>query len=116
MRASLAAGLFSSARVFRDAEESWADTPLWVAIRTLGGLVKAEQAVTLLEFLRVDDWLQTRQVALQALQAIPRDDTAARELPDAVKGRVRDLAVTYLNPDFLVSGENIALAANACSP
>lgn len=113
LRASLAAGLFRSALVFRDEKGTWSDPPLWAAVRTLGGLIDASQTGVLLEFLSADR-LPTRQVALQALQSILRRDSAAAAiLPNEIRARVAGLAKLWLNADWLISGENIALAANA---
>jgi hypothetical protein len=114
IRPSLAGGLYRSALVLRDANQSWTDAAVWAAVRTLGGLVQIEQAGVLREFLD-DDRIKTRQVAFQALQGIlARDPVAARRLPADVKQRAGELAELYLNRDFLISAENVALAANAC--
>ena len=115
IRASLEAGLLRSAMILRDHSQSWADPPMWAAVRTLGGLIAADHAGILLEFLGTDARLRTRQVALQALQSIlARGDNAAQSLPGNVRERLAQLASTYVNPDFLVSSETISLGANAC--
>ena len=110
-RSKLAHALHFNAQVLQAYDQKSADAPLWSAIRKLGGLLEPESANLLLDFLRTEDRLQTRQVALQAVQSLATG--GPDRLPPKLKERIAELALSYTNPDWLISGETVSIAANA---
>lgn len=110
-RSQLADALHFNAQALKTYDHKAADAPLWSAIRKLGGLLDPESGNLLLDFLRRDDRLRTRQVALQAVQSLATG--GPERLPAKLKDRITELALSYTNPDWLISGETVSLAANA---
>jgi hypothetical protein len=111
LRSRLASLLLAHARQLRDAVEAAADPPLWAALRRFSSLARASEAARLCEFLRPVDSATTRQAALAGVhsilefQQLPDDPEAAR-----LRWRVTELASKYLDNDWLISGQNTALA------
>jgi len=86
---------------------------LWAAIRRYASLVPVAEVDGLLEFLRDDDELQTKQATLQAIQNV-----FAVEAPDScpgvrsVRDRVRSVATQCITaPSLDSAGASLALQA-----
>ncbi len=84
------------------------------AIRTYVSMIRPEQAETLLPFLEPPKPIETRLVTLLCVthrfQVQPPDDTTQHE---NLSNRIHELAVKFLDRDWLVAGEKAALGQNA---
>jgi hypothetical protein len=83
---------------------------IWAALRRIGSVADSGVLTVLLPLLASTD-MQTRQATLQAITAIAR--AASHQGAEEVSQRMLELARKYLDADWLVSGPNIAMAANA---
>jgi len=106
--------LLRHARSLRDLDDDAANPPLWTAIRRFASLAPPESAVELVEFLRPNDSAEIRQSALLGIYSI----LELRSLPEivnasALRSRLTELTHKYLDHDWLVSGQNTALALGA---
>lgn len=115
-RARVVDGLFKLAIRLRDNQGHDAAQVLWSAIRSYASLVPVARARTLSEFLRVEDSLKTKQVALQGIQNVFRMGPP----PAGTTTKSLDLAVDrilekYLLADseYLSGAEAAALVTNA---
>jgi len=113
-REELSILLLMHARSLRDLDDDVANPPLWTAIRRFASLAPPESAVELDEFLRPNDSAEIRQSALLGIYSI----LELRSLPEsanasALRSRLTELTHKYLDPDWLVSGQNTALALGA---
>jgi len=86
---------------------------VWAALRRVGTLASRNTAALLRPFLDAGN-AKERQAALQAIRAIfsTEHEVDSEEL-HALRARVVALARKYLDPDTLLGGDQIALAANA---
>ena len=114
-RARLKQLLLDAGTALRDSLRVESEPAFWAAIRRFASLASQADAPCLLRFLRPADGVAARQLAFQALQNIfasspPSDPEALIALRD----RVADLALKYLDVDLLTPGENASLAQNAC--
>jgi hypothetical protein len=114
-RQELVTSLLQQAYALRDDPDPSADPPLWAALRTIGRYAQASEATVLLQFLRPQDRGKTRQVALQSLQTIFGRFADAHDVwhQEVIQRRLEELVAKYLDSDFLTTGANTALAANA---
>ena len=110
-RGDFLAILLKHAQHLRDSNSAAADPPLWSALRRFASLAPPDSAFELVEFLRPTDSATTRQSALLGLYSI----LELRPLPydarlDLLHSRLTELTRKYLDLDWLVSGQNTALA------
>ena len=111
VRRPLKDGLLSAAITMRDLGEQAA---LWAAIRRYATLVPVEEVNGLLDFLREEDPITTKQVTLQAIQNI-----FAVEVPTAcgavaaVRARVLALSTQTIVPSSFERPEEASLALEA---
>ena len=87
---------------------------LWVAIRRYASLIPATESASLLTFLGASASVATRQVVMQAIQAIfeiapPSDIESLKPLTS----RVSEFCAKYIDPDVMASKELAALGLNA---
>lgn len=114
LRERLEGALLRVATMLRDRPELSSERSLWAAVRRYASLVPQARVSGLLAFLRSADALTTRQVALQGTQNVFSVEPPGALAPlSALRERVRELALKYLDADWLVSPENNALALNA---
>lgn len=106
--------LLRHARQLRDTDDAAAEPLLWSAIRRFSSIAPPEQAFALVEFLRPSDRANVRQSALLGLYSILELRSLADHANSAhLRLRLTELARKYLDPDWLVSGQNSALALSA---
>jgi len=106
--------MLATATSLRDSSAAGVEHALWAAVRTFAAVASLEQVAELIEFLRPEEVGTTRQVALQAIQHMLELEPApgTREVKRLVE-RTKELALKYLDNDFLTSPEAVALATAA---
>ena len=113
LRAAFASRIWAEALRLRGATAS--RTALWAALRQWSAVAAARDARGLAEFLRPEDVLTTRQVALQSVQSIfecATDLEAAAS--ESLRDRVRVLLEKYLDADVVnATAEQTAFVVNA---
>lgn len=113
-REELRSLLLRHARQLRDNDDATSEPLLWSALRRFSSLAAPEQAIALAEFLRPSDRANVRQSALLGLYSILELRSLADDADSALlRLRLTELARKYLDPDWLVSGQNSAIALAA---
>ena len=108
--------ILSRALSFRDADLD--RDRLWCSLRILGVLLPATSEGTrdLIQFLRVEDKITTKQAALHTIQSIYTVDPPPGRLPEIstpLLFRVKHLFEVFINPDVAIAPEFRSLAISA---
>ncbi|MBI3270405.1 MAG: hypothetical protein HYZ53_15455 [Planctomycetes bacterium] len=115
LRARLGRALRRHCLCLRDDSRAKAVGPLCAGLRRYASLMPLAELPFWLEFLRPEDRVETRQVALQSLVNVLATEGPPPARPDLarVRARVLELAEKFLDPELVGTPENAALGLNA---